>query len=49
MNYNNLILMGTLQTENIISTHEKSFIVDDVFTILDKVYRKPKLPIVTKK
>ncbi len=39
MNYNNLILIGALQTENIISTHEKSFIVDDVFTILSKAYQ----------
>ena len=39
MNYNNLILIGALETENIISTHEKSFIVDDVFTILSKAYQ----------
>ena len=42
MQYNNLILIGSLQTENITSTHEKSFIVDDVFTILQDTYRDVK-------
>jgi len=39
MRYDNLILIGSLQTENITSTHEKSFIVDDVFTILQNAYK----------
>jgi hypothetical protein len=38
MKYENLVLIGSLQTENITSTHEKSFIVDDVFTILQDAY-----------
>lgn len=42
MNYNNLILIGSLQTETIKSTHEKLFIVDDVFTILQDAYKNIK-------
>lgn len=39
MKYDNLILIGSLQTENITSTHEKSFLVNDVFTILQNTYK----------
>lgn len=39
MRYENLILMGSLQTENITFAHEKLFIVDDVFTILQDTYK----------
>lgn len=39
MNYNNLTQLGLLQTEEIISTCEKVFIVDDVFAILNDAYK----------
>ena len=42
MNYNNLVSMGILQSENISSYREKAFIVDDIFTILQDAYRDVK-------
>ncbi|MBL0708247.1 MAG: hypothetical protein JJW00_04290 [Sulfurimonas sp.] len=42
MNYNNLITTGLLQNEDIISTSEKLFIVDDVFAILQDAYKNVK-------
>ena len=39
MNYNNLTQLELLQTEEISSTCEKVFIVDDVFAILEDAYK----------
>ena len=39
MKYDNLVLIGSLQYEDILSIHEKSFIVDDVFAILKNAYK----------
>lgn len=42
MNYKNLTQLGLLQTEEIISTSEKVFIVDEVFAILKDAYKDVK-------
>ena len=42
MRYNNLVLTGSLQQEDILSKDEKVFIVDDVFKILEDSYRDVK-------
>lgn len=42
MKYDNLVLTGSLQYEDILSQNEKIFIVDDVFKILEDSYRNVK-------
>lgn len=42
MKYDNLLLTDTLQSEEIDFTCEKSFIVDDVFAILEDAYKNVK-------